>query len=101
MPILTASLDRRQTSYRQSRRSREGDEQHRSPRQPADPLARARAHLALYELLALAHLAVRLDERGNSSHHQVVKRLAFGAAAGFQLVQPIYLAAVPLGEGRS
>src|SRR6266446_259846 len=95
-----APSDRRQTAYPQSRRSRKGDEQHRSPRQPADPLARARAHLALYKLLALAHLGVRLDERGNSSHHQIVERMVFRAATGFQLVQPIYLAAVALGEGR-
>ena len=35
----------------------------------------------------------------NSSHQQVVERLAFGAAADFQLVQLVCLAAVALGEG--
>src|SRR5712691_13366433 len=75
------------------------DEEHATARDPADSLPRPRAHFALNKLLAAAHLAVGLDERGDAAHQKIVERLTFGAAARFQLIELFRLAAIAFGVG--
>src|SRR6476646_2367032 len=70
-----------------------------APRQRASGCARARAHahFAHDELLALAHLAIGFEERSDTGNGEIVERLPFGAITPLSFVQPLCFHAIAFG----
>src|SRR5437016_5277801 len=69
-----------------TRRGQECQQQRHPTDNPPHALARTRAHLVHYELLAALHLAVGFEERGHAPDHLIVEGRALRAAAHFARV---------------